>query len=142
MRKTEQNQNLIASKGRRIAEVRKRVLHVSQEKLANQIGVKMRTIQRYESDETPVPESFYQKLAEINKFINISWVKTGVGSLLNLSDPTTILLLEYESIHLSINESDCKQKLQLALAEINMLRAALVYKDSLLNVLVNQSIAT
>ncbi|MCU0442910.1 MAG: helix-turn-helix domain-containing protein [Bacteroidia bacterium] len=140
MKNTEKSQNLLTSRGRRIAEVRKRVLHVSQEKLANQVGVKMRTIQRYESDETPVPESFYQKLSEINRFINVEWIRTGVGSLYNLTDPTSNFFLDYESIRTKVNEDDYKQKLQLAIAEINMLRAALIYKDNLLNVLVNQSV--
>jgi len=140
MTKAEPHKTLLATIGHRIAEVRKNILHVSQQKLANQVGLKLRTVQRYEANETIPSESFYVNLSRVNKLVNINWIKTGEGYMYNLYDPSNSLSIDYDSVYTPLQEEDCNTKLKLAIAEIKMLRATLAYKDSLLNILVNQSV--
>ena len=139
--KSKSTKTALDTVGQRIAEVRRNFLHLSQEKLANQVGVKLRTIQRYESDEHNPPETFYTKLFEINGMINPNWIKTGEGDLLRLTDSLISFSFDYEFVYTQFKEEDYNQKLQIAFAEIKMLRAAILYRDNILKVLINQSVS-
>lgn len=126
--------------GHRLSEFRKGTLHLSQDKLANLVGVTLRTIQRYESGQSTPPEGFYSKLSVLSPEINVNWLKTGESALFNSDSEATIPVKDDEQFYNKLSTTNCSEALEIALSEIRMLKATLAYKDNLIKNLTNQSL--
>lgn len=132
---------LQTEQGQRLKMLRKSLLNQTQIQLAERLKTSSRSINRYETGETPMPEIFFAQLEQEFPLANIDWLRLGNGVMYKegVSEMEQILSLEEPQEGYVLNSKlSCEKKLELALAEIISLKGQLRHTKLLLQSSKNQ----
>jgi transcriptional regulator with XRE-family HTH domain len=118
--------------GQRLKLLRSQLLKLTQKRFSEIIETSSKSVTRYESGMSSIPDIVFTTIGYYYKEVNINWLKNGVGDiLLKESEQDTVISGEPESVNWGIN-SDCESLLKIARAEIISLKAQLQHTKLLL----------